>query len=40
MEACTSAEHQLFQSSYVFEKAIFSEKKNFTPPTFPGELTV
>ena len=38
VEAVTSAQHQLYQKSYIFEKANFSEKKYSALPTFSGEL--
>ena len=36
--AGASAQHQLFQKSYIFEKANFSEKKYSALPTFSGKL--
>ena len=38
-KADTSAQHQLFQRSYIFEKDHVSEKKYSALPTFPGELS-
>ena len=37
-KAGTSAQYQLFQKSYILEKANFSEKQYSALPTFSGEL--